>query len=41
MKHQWLCPMVKDCVVSSIEGSLETSRNVPLLRELVGVVGAV
>ena len=41
MKHQWLWPVAKDCLISSIEGSLEMSRYVSLLSELVGVVGTV
>ena len=41
MKHQWLWPLIKGSVASSIEGSVDMSRNVSLLRELVGVVGTV
>ena len=40
-KHQWAWLVRYGCVASSIEGSLERSRNVSLLRELAGVVGTV
>lgn len=41
MKHQWLWLLGKSCVASPIEGSVERSRYVSLLCELVGVVGTV
>ena len=41
IKHQWLWLVVRGCDASSVEVSVERSRNVSRLRELVGVVGSV